>query len=175
MRTGSRLRRTASAPPKFVTGSMLRHILVLTGTGAAGLMAIFLTAIFAANHKAIFPTAALVAWCVLVYLCVDFGFFHKLFNLCPEDNAVYRAAGEASIAASLVIFLYTFLRLRLGHGLVRMLFGVWILAQLALIAVAVVGLSAAVLSAADIAASPAAGEAKPALASPPKRAALNMA
>ncbi len=106
--------------------------------GLTGLMAIFLTAIFAANHKAIFPTAALVAWCVLVYLCVDFGFFHKLFNLRPEDNAVYRAAGEASIAASLVIFLYTFLRLGLGHGLVRMLFGVWILAQLALIAVAVV-------------------------------------
>lgn len=106
--------------------------------GLTGLMAIFLTAIFAANHKAIFPTAALFAWCVLVYLCVDFGFFHKLFNLRPEDNAVYRAAGEASIAASLVIFLYTFLRLRLGHGLVRMLFGVWILAQLALIAVAVI-------------------------------------
>jgi len=106
--------------------------------GLTGLMAIFLTAIFAANHKAIFPTAALVAWCVLVYLCVDFGFFHRLFNLRPEDNAVYRAAGEASIAASLVIFLYTFLRLRLGHGLVRMLFGVWILAQLALIAVAVI-------------------------------------
>ena len=106
--------------------------------GLTGLMAIFLTAIFAANHKAIFPTAALVAWCVLVYLCVDFGFFHKLFNLRPEDNAVYRAAGEASIAASLVIFLYTFLRLGLGHGLVRMLFGVWILSQLALIAVAVV-------------------------------------
>ncbi len=106
--------------------------------GLTGLMAIFLTAIFAANHKAIFPTAALVAWCVLVYLCVDFGFFHKLFNLRPEDNAVYRAAGEASIAASLVIFFYTFLRLRLGHGLVRMLFGVWMLAQLALIAVAVV-------------------------------------
>ena len=42
MRTGSRMRRAASAPPKFVTGSMLRHILVLTGTGAAGLMAIFL-------------------------------------------------------------------------------------------------------------------------------------
>ncbi len=106
--------------------------------GLTGLMAIFLTAIFAANHKAIFPTAALVAWCVLVYLCVDFGFFHKLFNLRPEDNAVYRAAGEASIAASLVIFLYTFLRLGLSHGLVRMLFAVWILAQLALIAVAVV-------------------------------------
>ena len=106
--------------------------------GLTGLLAIFLTAIFAANHKVIFPSAALVAWCVLVYLCVDFGFFHKLFNLRPEDNAVYRAAGEASIAASLVIFLHTFLRLGLSHGLVRMLFGVWMLAQLALVAVAVV-------------------------------------
>ena len=42
MQTGSRTRRVTSAPPKFVTGSILRHILVLTGTGAAGLMAIFL-------------------------------------------------------------------------------------------------------------------------------------
>lgn len=29
------------APPKFVTGSILRHILVMTGAGAVGLMAIF--------------------------------------------------------------------------------------------------------------------------------------
>ena len=42
MQTGPRTRRATSAPPKFVTGSILRHILVLTGTGAAGLMAIFL-------------------------------------------------------------------------------------------------------------------------------------
>lgn len=42
MQTRSRTRRVTSAPPKFVTGSILRHILVLTGTGAAGLMAIFL-------------------------------------------------------------------------------------------------------------------------------------
>jgi len=42
MQTGSRTRHVTSAPPKFVTGSILRHILVLTGTGAAGLMAIFL-------------------------------------------------------------------------------------------------------------------------------------
>lgn len=35
-------RRGVSSPPKFVTGSLLRHILVMTGTGAVGLMAIFL-------------------------------------------------------------------------------------------------------------------------------------
>lgn len=106
--------------------------------GLTGLLAIFLTAVFAANHKAIFPSAALVSWCVLCYLCVDFGFFHKLFNLRPEDNAIYRAAGEAGMAASLVVFLHTFLRLGLLHGLVRMLIAVWMMAQFALVAVAVI-------------------------------------
>ncbi|HET6389731.1 EAL domain-containing protein [Hyphomicrobium sp.] len=106
--------------------------------GLTGLLAIFLTSIFAANHKLIFPAGALVAWTVLTYLCVDFGFFHKLFNLRPEDNAVYRAAGEAAMASSFVIFLTTFLRLALWHGLVRMMIGVWMVAQLTLIAVAVI-------------------------------------
>ena len=106
--------------------------------GLTGLLAIFLTAIFAANHKAIFPSAALVAWCVLAYLCVDFGFFHKLFQLRAEDNAVYRAAGESAVAASIVIFISVFLRIAFWHGLIRMLFTVWIIAQLTLVAVAVI-------------------------------------
>ena len=106
--------------------------------GLTGLLAIFLTAVFAANHKAIFPTAALVAWCVLAHLTVDFGFFHKLFQLRPEDNAVYRAATESAMAAAFVIFLHTFLRLGRAPGLVRMLLGLWIAGQLALVAVAVI-------------------------------------
>jgi hypothetical protein len=36
-------------------------------SGITGLLAIFLTAVFAANHKAIFPTAAIFTWCVLAY------------------------------------------------------------------------------------------------------------
>lgn len=106
--------------------------------GLTGLMAIFLTAIFAANHKLVFPASALVAWCTLAYLCVDFGFFHKLFVLKPEANAVYRAAAEAALAASLVVFLHVFLRLALWHGLIRMLITVWLLAQFSLIAVAII-------------------------------------
>ncbi len=106
--------------------------------GLTGLMAIFLTAIFAANHKLVFPASALVAWCALAYLCVDFGFFHKLFQLKPEANAVYRAASEAALAASLVVFLHVFLRLALWHGLIRMLITVWLLAQFSLIAVAII-------------------------------------
>ncbi len=106
--------------------------------GLSVLTALFLTVIFAANHKLIFPVSALLAWCVLAYLCVDFGFFHKIFNMKPEDNAVYRAAAESAMAASLVMFLHAFLRLGLTHGLIRMLSLVWILAQLALVAVAAI-------------------------------------
>lgn len=36
------LRRRSASAPKFVTGSLLNHILVMTGTGALGLMAIFI-------------------------------------------------------------------------------------------------------------------------------------
>lgn len=106
--------------------------------GLTGLLAIFLTAVFAANHKAIFPSAALVAWCVLAHLTVDFGFFHKLFQLRPEDNAVYRAATESAMSASLVIFLNTFLRLSRAPSLIRMLLGLWVAGQLALVAVSVI-------------------------------------
>lgn len=106
--------------------------------GLTGLLAIFLTAIFAANHKLIFPASALVAWCVLANLSVDFGFFHKLFQLRPEDNAIYRAAAESALAASLLIFAHTFLRLGTLPALIRMIITVWMGAQLSLIALAVI-------------------------------------
>jgi diguanylate cyclase (GGDEF)-like protein/PAS domain S-box-containing protein len=104
--------------------------------GITGLLAIFLTAVFAANHKAIFPSAAVFAWCVLAYLCVDLGFWHKLFSIRPEENAAYRAATEAAMAASLVVFLHVFLRLSASQGFVRLLLGLWIAVQSVLVAFA---------------------------------------
>ncbi len=106
--------------------------------GITGVLGIFLTAVFAANHKPIFPSAALVTWCVLAYLCVDFGFWHKLFQLRPEDNAVYRAATEAAMAASLLVFIYIFLRLTALPSLARILLVVWIIVQIALVGLAVI-------------------------------------
>ena len=106
--------------------------------GITGLLAIFLTALFAANHRAIFPATALIAWAVLVYFCVDFGFWNKLFPVGPDRTALYRAAAEAGLAASLVLFLYTFLRIGLWHGWIKTLFWGWIAAQFGLIVVAVV-------------------------------------
>jgi diguanylate cyclase (GGDEF)-like protein/PAS domain S-box-containing protein len=104
--------------------------------GITGLLAIFLTAVFAANHKVIFPASAAFTWCVLAYLCVDFGFWHKLFSIRPEENAQYRAATEAAMAASLLAFAYVFLRLGTWHGFVRTLATLWIVAQASLVAVA---------------------------------------
>jgi diguanylate cyclase (GGDEF)-like protein/PAS domain S-box-containing protein len=104
--------------------------------GITGLLAIFLTAVFAANHKAIFPSAAVFAWCVLAYLCVDLGFWHKLFSIRPEENAQYRAATEAAMAASLIVFLYVFLRLSASQGFARILLGLWIGVQCVLVAAA---------------------------------------
>ncbi|HEX2380830.1 MAG TPA: EAL domain-containing protein [Methyloceanibacter sp.] len=106
--------------------------------GITGLLAIFLTAIFAANHKAIFPATALVAWAALAYFCVDFGFWNKLFPIGPDRTALYRAAAEAGLAASLVLFLYVFLRIGLWHIWIRTLFWCWIAAQFSLIFVAIV-------------------------------------
>jgi diguanylate cyclase (GGDEF)-like protein/PAS domain S-box-containing protein len=106
--------------------------------GITGLLAIFLTAIFAANHKAIFPATAFVAWAALAYFCVDFGFWNKLFPVGPDRTALYRAAAEAGLAASLVLFLYAFLRIGLWHVWIRTLFWCWIAAQFSLIFVAIV-------------------------------------
>lgn len=124
------------SPIEFEQRGRDRHLFSGVMIGITGLLAIFLTAVFAANHKAIFPSAAVFAWCVLAYLIVDFGFWHKLFSIKPEENAQYRAATEAAMAASLVVFLHVFLRLRASHRYMRILIGIWIAVQCVLVAVA---------------------------------------
>jgi D-alanyl-lipoteichoic acid acyltransferase DltB (MBOAT superfamily) len=53
-----------------------------------------------------------------------------------EENAVYRAATEAGMAASLLVFLHTFLRLGAWHGFIRMLIASGCWRQFALVAAA---------------------------------------
>ena len=106
--------------------------------GIVGLLAVFLTAIYAANHKIIFPAAALVTWCVLAFLCIEFSFWHKLFQLRPDDNATYRAAAEAACALSISVFLYAFLRMGVMRGFTKFLLGLWLLVQIGILAAALV-------------------------------------
>ena len=57
-----------------------------------------------------------MAWSVLAYICVDFGFLNKLIEIAPGNEQTWRAATEVGLAATLVVFLYTYLNLNRWHG-----------------------------------------------------------
>ncbi|MGE0846546.1 MAG: EAL domain-containing protein [Flavobacteriaceae bacterium] len=105
--------------------------------GISGLLALFLTVLFVVKGTLMFPAAASVAWAVLAYLCIDFGFWHKLFNVGIEDDAVYRAGAEAVLAATLLIFLFSYLSLSRWHVRFLPVAAVWLLGLLALVWVAI--------------------------------------
>ena len=104
--------------------------------GIAGLLALFLTIVFVVRGAMIFPAAAALAWAVFAYVCIDFGFWRKMFGLEDSTEQIWRAGVEATIGATLIIFLFAYLNLRRWH--VR--YTHFAVAWLALMA-AVVGLS----------------------------------
>lgn len=77
--------------------------------GISGLLALFLTILFVVRGTMMFPAAAAMAWAVLAYMCIDFGFWHKLFSATRADDQVFRAGAEAIIAGSLVLFFFVYL------------------------------------------------------------------
>ena len=64
--------------------------------GIAGLLALFLTIVFVVKGALIFPAAAALAWSVLAYSCIDFGFFQRVFPITETVERVYRAGAEAA-------------------------------------------------------------------------------
>ncbi len=83
--------------------------------GIAGLLALFLTIVFVVRGAIIFPAAAALAWAVLAYVCIDFGFWQKMFTVGGEADRVSRAVAEASLAATLLVFLFAYLNLNRWH------------------------------------------------------------
>ena len=83
--------------------------------GISGLLALFLTIIFVVKGTAMFPATAALAWSVLIYLCIDFGFWNKIIAIEPGEDQIWRAGAEVFLAASLVIFTYTYLHLSRWH------------------------------------------------------------
>ncbi len=105
--------------------------------GIAGLLALFLTVLFVVKGTIIFPAAAAIAWAVLAYLSIDFGFWNKIFNVAVEGDQVFRAGAEAVLAATLLIFLTSYLSLMRWH--VRLLYvaGLWLAVLVAVAGIAV--------------------------------------
>ena len=67
--------------------------------GIAGLLALFLTILFVVKGSVMFPAAAALGWAVLVYIGIDFGFWGKVFDMSAGAEQIWRASGEAVLAA----------------------------------------------------------------------------
>lgn len=83
--------------------------------GISGLLALFLSILFIVKRSAMFPAVAGVAWAVLAYLAIEFGFWNQIFNLQPSDEIISRAIAEVVLAATLLLLLYAYLSLGRLH------------------------------------------------------------
>ena len=102
----------AEAYKQKVNGLLLYKGIII---GIAGLLALFLTIVFVVKGALIFPAAAALAWAVLAYACIDFGFLQRVFPLPETAERIYRAGAEAVLAATLLVFLFAYLNLNRWH------------------------------------------------------------
>ena len=105
--------------------------------GISGLLALFLTIVFVVKGAVIFPAAAALAWAVLAYVCIDFGFWNKIFGIQEEADRIWRAGAEAVLAATLLVFLFAYLNLSRWHVRYSHVAAAWLLFLGALVGLAV--------------------------------------
>jgi diguanylate cyclase (GGDEF)-like protein/PAS domain S-box-containing protein len=84
-----------------------------------------------------FPAAAALGWAVLIYIGIDFGFWGKVFDMSAGAERVWRACGEATLSATLLVFLFAYLNLSRWHVRYAHITIAWLAALVALVAVAV--------------------------------------
>jgi diguanylate cyclase (GGDEF)-like protein/PAS domain S-box-containing protein len=104
--------------------------------GIAGLLALFLTILFVVKGSVMFPAAAALGWAVLIYIGIDFGFWAKVFEVSTSAERVWRASGEAILAATLLVFLFAYLNLNRWHVRYAHITAGWLAFLGALVAVA---------------------------------------
>ncbi|MBN9071467.1 MAG: EAL domain-containing protein [Rhizobiales bacterium] len=105
--------------------------------GISGLLALFLTILFVVKGTSMFPATAALAWAVLAYICVDFGFLSKVIAISPGNEQIWRAGTEVALAGTLVIFLFAYLNLNRWHGHFSYGAIIWVLGLLAAAGVSV--------------------------------------
>src|SRR6266567_3497661 len=103
--------------------------------GISGLLALFLTILFVVKGSVMFPAAAALGWAVLVYIGIDFGFWGKVFDIAGAEP-IWRASGEAILAATLVVFLFAYLNLNRWHVRYAHITIGWLALLVALVALA---------------------------------------
>lgn len=116
-----------------VNSFTLYHGIVI---GIAGLLALFLTILFVVKGSVMFPAAAALGWAVLVYIGIDFGFWGKVFDMGSGSERIWRASGEAILAATLLVFLFAYLNLGRWHVRYMHITYAWLAGLAALVALA---------------------------------------
>lgn len=124
----------ADAYKDKVTGLALFKGIVI---GVAGLLALFLTIVFVVKGAMIFPAAAGLAWAVLAYVCIDFGFWAKIFGADPDADRMWRASAETVLSATLVIFLFAYLNLNRWHVRAWRVVALWLVVLAGLIGLSI--------------------------------------
>jgi len=104
--------------------------------GISGLLAVFLTILFVVKGSAMFPATAGIAWGVLAYICVDFGFWNKVIGTQVSNEPFWRASTEVFLATSLIIFVYAYLSLNRWNKKLSFVVIAWILGLIILMGVA---------------------------------------
>ncbi len=84
--------------------------------GIAGLLVLFLSVLTIIRGGLVFVAVSALAWAVLGYLVVDFGFWGQVFGATIGQHQIYRAGAEALLAATLWLFLYSYLHLNRWHA-----------------------------------------------------------
>ncbi len=104
--------------------------------GIAGLLALFLVILFVVKGAAMFPAAALLAWSVLAYLAIDFGFMGRLFDIPTASEPIWRAVAEVVFSASILILLFTYLTLHRWHVRYLHATGIWLVFLIVVLGIA---------------------------------------
>ncbi|MGI9352627.1 MAG: EAL domain-containing protein [Rhizobiaceae bacterium] len=105
--------------------------------GISGLLAVFLTILFVVKGSAMFPATAALAWGVLAYICVDFGFWNKVINAPGSNDPFWRAGTEVFLSTSLLVFLHAYLTLNRWNRKFSIVIFAWVLALIILMGIAV--------------------------------------
>lgn len=103
--------------------------------GISGLLAVFLTILFVVKGSAVVPATAALAWGVLAYICVDFGFWDRVVTITSTSQPVWRAGTEVFLTAALIIFVYAYLNLNRWHSRFSTVALIWLLGLILLLGV----------------------------------------
>jgi diguanylate cyclase (GGDEF)-like protein/PAS domain S-box-containing protein len=105
--------------------------------GISGLLAVFLTILFVVKGSAVVPATAALAWGVLAYICVDFGFWDRVVKFTSTTEPVWRAGTEVFLTAALIVFVYAYLNLNRWHSRFSTVALAWLLGLILLLGFAV--------------------------------------